>query len=59
MLGELQTIQRGNLVNGRGNKYGNRPRSQQVEHAVNAVEAGAHAVAALGMEEASKAHSHK
>ena len=58
-LGALQTIQQGNLVHGRGNKHLNRPRSQEVEHAVNGVEAGAHAVAAFGVEEASKACGHK
>ena len=58
-LGELQTIQQGNLVHGRGNKYWNRPRLQEVEHAVNGVDLGAHAAVALSVEEASKAHSHK
>ena len=46
-------------MNGRGNKYENRPRLQEVEHAVNRVKAGAHAMVALSVEEVSKAHSHK
>ena len=57
-LGELQTIQQGNLVHGRGNKYWNRPRLQEVEHVVNGVDPGAHAVVALSVE-VRKAHSHK
>ena len=32
---------------------------QEVEHAVNGVDPGAHAVVALSVEEARKAHSHK
>jgi hypothetical protein len=58
-LGELQTIQQGNLMHGRGNKYRSRPRLQEVEYAVNGVDPGAYAVAALSVEEARKAHSHK
>ena len=58
-LGELQTIQQGNLVHGRGNRYWNRPRLQEVEYAANGVNPGAHAVVALSVEEASKAYRHK
>ena len=46
-------------MHGRGNRYWNRPRLQEVEHAANGVDPGAHAVVALSVEEASKAHRHK
>ena len=46
-----------------GNKHGSiaeiSHRLRQAEHAVNGVEAGARAVAALSVEEASKAHGHE